>query len=105
MPETVTQSQETAQAEHKSPAQMDIRQSIDHKVETRQVPFNPDPLLRCPPRLPDLKENRRDLLSDLDTDINIDFEENSPYQEGIILETYERPDKSDIKKPPEVRFT
>ena len=59
-------------------------------------------LLRPPPRLPDLKENRRDLL-DLDSDINTDFEENSPYQEGIISETYERPDRSYIKEPPELR--
>ena len=31
---------------------------------------------------------------DMDNNINTDFEENSPYQEGIITETYERPDKS-----------
>ena len=28
---------------------------------------------------------------------NMDFEENSPHQEGIISETYESPDKSYIK--------
>ena len=28
---------------------------------------------------------------ELDADINMDFVENSPYQEGIILETYQRP--------------
>ena len=28
------------------------------------------------------------------TNINLDFEENSPFQEGIISETYHRPDKS-----------
>ena len=39
---------------------------------------------------------------DIDTDINTDFEENSPYQEGIISETYERPDKSYIREPPEL---
>ena len=39
---------------------------------------------------------------DLDMDINIDFEENSPYQEGIISETYERPDKSYIRELPEL---
>ena len=35
-------------------------------------------------------------------DINKDFEENSPYQEGIILETYQRPDKSQLLEPPEL---
>ena len=39
---------------------------------------------------------------DLDTDINTDFEENSPYQEGIISETYERLDKSYIREPLEL---
>ena len=27
-------------------------------------------------------------------DINLDFEENSPFQEDIVLENYQRPDKS-----------
>ena len=36
------------------------------------------------------------------TDPNIDFEENSPHQEGIILEIYESPDKSYIKEPHEL---
>ena len=36
------------------------------------------------------------------TDPNIDFEENSPHQEGIISETYERPDKSYIGEPHEL---
>ena len=30
-------------------------------------------------------------LMDLDTDVNTDFKENSPYQEGVISETYQRP--------------
>ena len=58
--------------------------------------------MRPPSRPPDLKENRRDLL-DLDKDRNIDFEENSEYQEGIISETYERPDRSYFKEPSELK--
>ena len=38
----------------------------------------------------------------MDNDINTEFMENSPYQEGIISETYERPDKSYVKEPPEL---
>ena len=37
---------------------------------------------------------------DLDLDINRDIEENSPYQEGIISEVYERPHKSHLVHPP-----
>ena len=33
-------------------------------------------------------------LSDIDPELNTDFEENSPFQEGVISETYQRPDKS-----------
>ena len=36
-------------------------------------------------------------------DRNIKFEENSPYQEGIISETYEKPDKSYIQEPTELK--
>ena len=39
-----------------------------------------------------VKDTRKDLL-DLDMDRTIDSEENLPYQEGIISEMYERPDK------------
>ena len=39
---------------------------------------------------------------DLDLGINKDFEENSPYQEGIISETYQRPNKSQLLEPPEL---
>ena len=102
LPETVTKSQETVQTEHKSPAQTDIKQPMHPRIENRPIPFYPDPILRPPPRPPDLKETRRDLL-DLDMEININFEENSPYQEGIISETYERSDRSYFKEPSELR--
>ena len=36
-------------------------------------------------------------------DRKIEFEEKSPHQEGIISETYERPDKSLIQEPPELK--
>ena len=39
---------------------------------------------------------------DLDLDVNRDFEENYLYQEGIIAETYQRPDKSQLQEPPEL---
>ena len=38
---------------------------------------------------------------DLDTDINTDFEENSPFQEDVISETYQRPDRLYFQEPPE----
>ena len=37
-----------------------------------------------------------------DTDRKVEIEENSPFQEGIILETYERPDNSYVQEPQEL---
>ena len=39
---------------------------------------------------------------ELDLEISKDFEENLPYQDGIISEIYQRPDKSQIVDPPEL---
>ena len=38
-------------------------------------------------------------LLETDLDRNVDIEGNSPFQEGIISETYERPDNSYVKEP------
>ena len=39
---------------------------------------------------------------DNDLDRNVDIEENSPFQEGIISEIYERPDTSYLQEPQEL---
>ena len=87
------------------PTPASITQPIEPRVKQRQIPSYHEPILRPPARLPDatgVKDNRKD-VSDLDIDRNLDFQENSPYQEGIILETYERPDKSYIQEPTELK--
>ena len=68
-----------------------------------QVPFYPDPLMKPPSRLPDTKtQNNRQINMYLDLEINKNFEENLPYQEGIISEIYQRTDKSQLVEPPEL---
>ena len=37
------------------------------------------------------------------SDINFDFEENSPFQEGFILKAYQRPDTSFFQEPQELK--
>ena len=70
-------------------------------VTEKKIPNYPDPLTKPPPRLPDIKaQDDRKINLDLDLEINKDFEENSPYQEGIISEIYQRPDKTQFLKPP-----
>ena len=61
------------------------------------VPFHPDPLLRPPKQ--SIKQNmmhtqNSQKVQDIDPNINFDFEENSPFQEGIMSETFQRLDKS-----------
>ena len=71
------------------------------KFQHRPSPSYCDSYARPPPRPPDvtnLIDSWKDLF-DTDLDKNVDIEENSPFQEGIILETYERPDKSYIQEP------
>ena len=68
-----------------------------------QTPNYPDPVMKPPPRPPDnIAQNDRGINVDSDLEINKNFEENSPYQEGIISEIYQRPEKSQLVEPPEL---
>ena len=69
------------------------------------APFHPNPLLR-PPIKP-IKQNmtcnqNSQNVQDINPNINFDFKENSPFQEGIMSETYQRPDKSFFQEPKEL---
>ena len=66
----------------------------------RKIPAYADPIYRPPPKQTEipLKVNPR---KHMDSDINMDFEENSPYQEDVISETYQRSNKSYFQEPPE----
>ena len=114
LPEPVVQSQERTLLQHYvsadplplvHPAPASITRPVGPRIEHNPIPPYHEPFLRPPPRPPDatgVKDNRKDLL-DLDMDRNIDIEENSPYQEGIILEMYKRPDKSCIQENIELK--
>ena len=41
-------------------------------------------------------------IEDIDPNVNFDFEENSPFQEGIISETFQRLDKPFFQEPNEL---
>ena len=82
-----------------------IIQPIGPKIQHRPSPPYHDPYAKPPPRPPDvtdLIDSQKDLL-DYDLDRNVDVEENSPFQEGIISETYERPDTSYVQEPYELK--
>ena len=41
-------------------------------------------------------------IDDISPNINLDFKENSPFQEGVISETFQRLDKSFFREPKEL---
>ena len=59
------------------------------------VPFHLDPLLR-PPKQHSIKQNIPQNIQEINPNpnINLDFEENSLFQEDIMSETFQRLDKS-----------
>ena len=80
-------------------------QPIGPKIQHRPSPSYHDPYARPPPRPPDVTnsiDSWKD-LSEIDLDRKVEVEENSPFQEGIILETYKRPDRSCVQEPQELK--
>ena len=64
--------------------------------------FPPDVLLHLDPLhkpLPKQQDVDKVIPINKNTGINLDIEENSPFQEGIISETIQRPDKTFFKNP------
>ena len=113
LPESNTQSQVDALPQH-VPIPLPQHQPVDPtciipwigpKIQHRPSPPYHDPYTRPPPRPPDVTDpidSWKDLL-DNDLDSNVDIEENSPFQEGIISEIYERLDTSYIQEPQELK--
>ena len=55
---------------------------------SREIPIHPDPVYRIHPKpiITPIPKMHRSLL-DIEPELNTDFEENSLFQEGVILET------------------
>ena len=72
------------------------------------VPFHPGPVYRLPPK--PIKQDMSNpqssqsltSIDDINPNINLDFEENSPVQEGVISGTFQRLDKSFFQEPKEL---
>ena len=67
---------------------------INNNPFTPDVPLHPDLLLRTP-KQQIIKQN----IQEINPKINFDFEENSSFQEGVMLETFQRLDKSFLQNP------
>ena len=81
-----------------------IPQQIGPKIQHRPTPFYHNPYARPPPKPPGISDPLDSLKDLLDNDLErkVETEENSPFQEGIILEIYERPDNSYMQEPQEL---
>ena len=77
---------------------------VNNNLFMPDVPFHPDLLLR-PPKQQPIKQNITQNIQEINPNpnINLDFEENSPFQEGIMSETFQRSDKSFFQNPKELR--
>ena len=114
MPEPITQTQVNMQPQHHVPIPLPQHQPVDPtciiqpigpKMQHRPSPPYHDPYARPPPRPPDVInpiDSQKDLLDNY-LDRNVDIEENSPFQEGIISEIYERLDTSYVQEHQELK--
>ena len=109
LPELTDQSQSCIQPQI-MPRPLSQHQPVDPtcigpKIQHRPSPPYYDPYMRPPPKLPDIidpLDRWKDLLEN-DLDRKEEIEENSPFQEGIISEIYERPDTSYVQEPQELK--
>ena len=95
---------------------LDTKTGIDTQVQDAAVTKTPDnsirqgnrgilypgPIARPLPKPPELLDKRTEPKQSIGSTPNIDFEENSPHQEGIILETYINLDQSYFERPQEL---
>ena len=85
-----------------NPSMEVINRRMMQKI-TKHIPLYPDPTYRPPPKpvqIPILEVSEN---IDINPELNTNFEENSPFQEGVISETYQRPDKSFFQEPQELK--
>ena len=69
-------------------------EAINRRLMIKGIYFYPDQTYRPPPkpiRIP-ISEGLENI--DISPELNIDFEENSLFQEGVISDKYQRPSKS-----------
>ena len=82
-----------------------ISRTVNNNPFMADAPFPPGPILR--PLIKPIKQNMThdqssQNVQDINFIINFNFEENSPFQEGIMSETFQRPDKSFFQEPKEL---
>ena len=114
MPEPIVQSQENVPPQHHIPIPLPQHQAVDPtciiqpigpKIQHRSSPPYHNLYVIPPTKPPDVTNSIDSWKDSLETDLdrNVDIEENSSFQEGIISETYGRPDKYYVQGPYELK--
>ena len=109
LPELTDQSQSCIQpqiiprplSQHQLVDPTHIGPKIQHRPSPPYYDLYTRPLLQ-PPDTIDPLDSQKDLLEN-DSDRKVEIEENSPFQEGIISEIYERPDTLYVQEPQELK--
>ena len=94
----------TKQEDSTAPAQSIINSNVDvthRRSQIKDIPFYSDPTNRPPPKPVEIPTQEGSHSSHNNPEINIDLEENSPFQEGVISEIYQRPNKLFFQEPRE----
>ena len=78
-------------------------EKINRRPLIEDIPFYPYPTYRPPPKQVRIPTSESPENIDISPECNIDFEENSPFKEGAISETYQRTDKSFFQEPQELK--
>ena len=76
--------------------------TVNNKPLIPDAPFHPGPVLGSPRKQNVTHDQSSQKIQNINSYINFDFEENSPFQEGVTSETFQRPDKSFFQEPKEL---
>ena len=84
----------------KSNSMHTINNAVNNNSFIPDVPFHLDLLLRPKQNITHKQNSQNE--QNISPNINFDFEENSPFQEGVMSETFQRLDKSFFQNPKEL---
>ena len=70
---------------------------------SKNIPFYPNPVYQFPSKPIKISMPEVPGKMDIDPELNTNFEENLPFQESVISETYQRPDTSLLPEPQELK--
>ena len=85
---------------------VDCIRNLAYTTIIKDIPFSQDPTYRPPPkptRTPMSGSSQSSESANINPEIDIDFDEHPPFQEGIISETHQRPEKSFFLEPQELK--